>query len=279
MNVVLHRPKLDEEHKEFSEVVEKRIVEIKKEYCQKHGYKFIEDTSPNLTTHWNEDYWSHIPVILKIFEESPDVEWIFYVLSMATINDMDRPVFDIINEFPDKKLIIGAADFRMKKWYTLEDKWVSKLVLNPHVRRVFLSPCLFVKNCPETKEWLNKIYNDKRFNEGLFNEKHGREYDKYRKDGHHIPDHAFTLYYENYKKFNDLTGIITFGTNAKYNFGSIVLPEKTDVESMKALCNWAKLLQDSDTNMLMNIELHEEHLQKNFLKFITCNMTPENIFR
>lgn len=279
MNVVFHKPKLSKEHEKFTNIVEETIIKNKKEYCNRHGYQFIIDTTPNSDKHWNEDYWSHIPSIIKLFKKQPDIEWLFFVFSLATINDMDRPIFNLMKNYPDKKLLFGTIEFKMKKWFYIKnDRIYLSKELERHLHKLILSPCMFVKNCEESIYWLDKIYNDMRFNEDLFSEENGRTYDSFRGDGHQTIDQAFTIYFENYPEFRNITEMLVFGHTTDHCLGTIVLPQNEDKKSMRALFEWANLLEDSNTETLINPKLHIEHEKKNFLKFITCNMTPENIF-
>ena len=272
MNIVLHIPQPD------TTVVEKRITDLKKEYCKIHGYEYVEKELLNTTAHWNERYWSHFAIILDIIETRSDVEWVFYVLSPTIINDTHRPVFELTEQFPNKNLIFGAIDFKMDKWLILTEKEVAVTSnLEPHLHRSILSTCLFVKNCDESKKWLSKLYTDNRFNEGIHNEENGKKYDPFKGDGHQVVDQALTLYFETYPEFRDMVQLIPFGSEC--NLGTILRPEEDNIKANRAFCSWAKLLNDTNTETLINPELHKEHTQKSFLKFITCNMNPEELFK
>ena len=103
---VLHKAFLEEEHKLDLSFVEPIVVPNKKEYCNIHNYEFFEDTTPNLKTHWNEDYWSYIPTILNFFETHSDIDWVFYSMPRMIISDMNRSITEILKDYPNKKILL-----------------------------------------------------------------------------------------------------------------------------------------------------------------------------
>jgi galactosyl transferase GMA12/MNN10 family len=88
--VFLHKSFADKEHLELNKILDGPIIKNKQDYCNLHGYEFINDISPNMNKHWNEDYWAHIPVIVNLMEARPDVDLVFFNRVNGIITDMEN---------------------------------------------------------------------------------------------------------------------------------------------------------------------------------------------
>lgn len=260
--LVLHKLLTSEENKKESFEVGDRIGRDKQEYCIKHGYEYHYDETPYVNTHWNEDYWAHIPVIVDVLNTKQDIDWLFFMYDKGIIDRHDILLEDMIKGQEDKNLIFGYMDFQIKNWYSLEEEEAVDVVFDKHMHRIFLSRCVFVKNCEESKKWLLKIYNDKRFTIGSFGEDVGRVRDPFRTDGHHLVDQAHTLYYENYSEFRDMIGLL-----AMYEIASVVKP--INLETQQDVNRWASRFPHKTA---------KSHLEGRFLKFLTCSMDPNLLF-
>ena len=254
----LHKALLDKEHEEIRNSTDKLIIENKKEYCNLHGYEFIEDTTPNSTVHWNEDYWAHIPVILNLLENKPDIDLIFFNRVNGVITDLKKPLEDFIKDFDkDKKIISTFMNIYIKTWMNFEDN--DKIILKNfenHLHKMFDSNVMFVYNSAEAKKWLKLIYEDMRFNTGMFNEENGRKGDRWTHDGSQITLQAFTLYYENYPEFRNIVKLFPV-----QGICSSIRP--TDEKNLKALKDFTDRFEFKDART---------HNENNFMQSLVCGM-------
>ena len=86
-------------------------VDNKKEYCQRHGYKYIEISSQNdldmskgsvpcvsMNSHSIAVGWSKIKVMEKLLKEHQDVEWFFWIDTDALFVDFTQKLEDKVDD-------------------------------------------------------------------------------------------------------------------------------------------------------------------------------------
>ena len=117
----------------------------KRDYCEKHGYKYIEITSqqeldmtkgniPCVSMHSQSIAvgWSKIKVMEKLLKENPDVEWFFWIDTDALFMDFNQKLEDKVD---DGSFFIVGRDCNGVNVGTF-----------------------FIKNCEKSLRFLNEIW-------------------------------------------------------------------------------------------------------------------------
>jgi hypothetical protein len=150
----------------------------------------------------------------------------------------------------------------VKTWIKLnDDDTISYQVMENHLHMMFDSNVMFVRNSAESLHWLRTIYEDVRFNTGIFNEENGRKADRWTHDGSQILLQACTFYYENYPGFRQIVELFPV-----QGICSSIRP--TDEKNLKALKTFTDRFEFKDART---------HNEANFMQSLVCGMDPELI--
>jgi len=132
-------------------------------YAEKHGYKFINDTSENNIDVTRSGTWLIELAILNTITNHPDVDWIFWTDVDSLITNPDIKLEDIIAKANPEHNIIANM-------WPLPSKFTFTHLTSENIKTHNVSSMWFmlhtgnwlIKNCQWSYDFLNMIYNDKR---------------------------------------------------------------------------------------------------------------------
>jgi hypothetical protein len=140
-----------------------------KAYAEHHGYEFIEDKGGWVNTKTPD--WVLWQAALRVLKKGIDADWIWFSANDFIYADFNLKLEDYIQDVPDSAILCTGTYMADLGWKVLDPKadiWICEKTKDLGIGRVHMQMLSgwvqFIRNCPESIEFLEKLDADTRIN-------------------------------------------------------------------------------------------------------------------